>query len=196
MLANIEALALGYLIGNIQFAVILSHVMHKDDVRNHGSGNAGSTNMLRVYGKLAGILTFAGDILKGVLGVVIGRLLGGEVCACFGALGVVLGHCYPAFFGFHGGKGAASSLGAITALNPLFGGIVTLIVVIVAAITKTVSAASLAGTLGYLIMCLIWGSKANKLLAVALFTIIYLRHKENIIRIIKGSEGKLLDKDK
>ena len=66
MLAYIESAALGYIIGNIQFAVIFSHLLHRDDVRHHGSGNAGSTNMLRVYGKKDGIITFAGDLLKGV----------------------------------------------------------------------------------------------------------------------------------
>ena len=78
MLAYIESAALGYIIGNIQFAVIFSYLLHRDDVRHHGSGNAGSTNMLRVYGKKDGIITFAGDLLKGVAGVLIGRLLGGE----------------------------------------------------------------------------------------------------------------------
>ena len=104
MLAYIESAALGYIIGNIQFAVIFSYLLHRDDVRHHGSGNAGSTNMLRVYGKKDGIITFAGDLLKGVAGVLIGRLLGGENCAYMGAMGVVLGHCYPAFFGFSCGK--------------------------------------------------------------------------------------------
>ena len=96
MLAYIESAALGYIIGNIQFALIFSHLLHRDDVRHHGSGNAGSTNMLRVYGKKDGIITFVGDFLKGVAGVLIGRLLGGENCAYIGAVGVVLGHCYPA----------------------------------------------------------------------------------------------------
>ena len=86
MLAYIESAALGYIIGNIQFAVIFSYLLHRDDVRHHGSGNAGSTNMLRVYGKKDGIITFAGDLLKGVAGVLIGRLLGGENCAYMGAM--------------------------------------------------------------------------------------------------------------
>ena len=75
MLAYIESAALGYIIGNIQFAVIFSYLLHRDDVRHHGSGNAGSTNMLRVYGKKDGIITFAGDLLKGVAGVLILSLI-------------------------------------------------------------------------------------------------------------------------
>ena len=186
MLAYIESAALGYIIGNIQFAVIFSHLLHRDDVRHHGSGNAGSTNMLRVYGKKDGIITFAGDLLKGVAGVLIGRLLGGENCAYMGAMGVVLGHCYP----------VASSLGAVFALNPLYGGIVSIVAAIVAIATKTISAASLSGTAAYLIIALIWGTKGNKLFAAALFILICIRHRENIARMIAGSEGRVLEKFK
>ena len=196
MLAYIESAALGYIIGNIQFAVIFSYLLHRDDVRHHGSGNAGSTNMLRVYGKKDGIITFAGDLLKGVAGVLIGRLLGGENCAYMGAVGVILGHCYPVFFGFHGGKGVASSLGAVFALNPLYGGIVSIVAAIVAIATKTISAASLSGTAAYLIIALIWGTKGNKLFAAALFILICIRHRENIARMIAGSEGRVLEKFK
>jgi len=196
MLAYIESAALGYIIGNIQFAVIFSYLLHRDDVRHHGSGNAGSTNMLRVYGKKDGIITFAGDLLKGVAGALIGRLLGGENCAYMGAVGVVLGHCYPVFFGFHGGKGVASSLGAVFALNPLYGGIVSIVAAIVAIATKTISAASLSGTAAYLIIALIWGTKGNKLFAAALFILICIRHRENIARMIAGSEGRVLEKFK
>ena len=196
MLAYIESAALGYIIGNIQFAVIFSYLLHRDDVRHHGSGNAGSTNMLRVYGKKDGIITFVGDLLKGVAGVLIGRLLGGENCAYMGAVGVILGHCYPVFFGFHGGKGVASSLGAVFALNPLYGGIVSIVAAIVAIATKTISAASLSGTAAYLIIALIWGTKENKLFAAALFILICIRHRENIARMIAGSEGRVLEKFK
>lgn len=196
MLAYIESAALGYIIGNIQFAVIFSYLLHRDDVRHHGSGNAGSTNMLRVYGKKDGIITFAGDLLKGVAGALIGRLLGGENCAYMGAVGVILGHCYPVFFGFHGGKGVASSLGAVFALNPLYGGIVSIVAAIVAIATKTISAASLSGTAAYLIIALIWGTKGNKLFAAALFILICIRHRENIARMIAGSEGRVLEKFK
>lgn len=196
MLAYIESAALGYIIGNIQFAVIFGYLLHRDDVRHHGSGNAGSTNMLRVYGKKDGIITFAGDLLKGVAGALIGRLLGGENCAYMGAMGVVLGHCYPVFFGFHGGKGVASSLGAVFALNPLYGGIVSIVAAIVAIATKTISAASLSGTAAYLIIALIWGTKGNKLFAAALFILICIRHRENIARMIAGSEGRVLEKFK
>ena len=196
MLAYIESAALGYIIGNIQFAVIFSYLLHRDDVRHHGSGNAGSTNMLRVYGKLDGIITFAGDLLKGVAGVLIGKALGGESCAYVGAVGVLLGHCYPAFFGFHGGKGVASSLGAVFALNPLYGAAISVVAAIVAILTKTISAASLAGTTAYLVIALIWGTKANKLFAAVVFAVICIRHRENIARMIAGSEGRVLEKFK
>ena len=99
--------ALGYLLGNVQFAVIISRLKYKDDVRNHGSGNAGSTNMLRVFGLSSGLITFLGDLLKGILGVLIGRWIAGEVGGYICALFVVLGHDFPVFLRFKGGKGVA-----------------------------------------------------------------------------------------
>ena len=88
------------------------------------------------------------------------------------------------------------SLGAVFALNPLYGGIVSIVAAIVAIATKTISAASLSGTAAYLIIALIWGTKENKLFAAALFILICIRHRENIARIIAGSEGRVLEKFK
>ncbi len=99
-----------YLLGNVQFAIILSKWKYHDDVRKHGSGNAGSTNMLRVFGLKPGLLTFAGDFCKGVLAVLLGRLVAGERGSYVAALFVVLGHDFPVFLQFKGGKGVASNL--------------------------------------------------------------------------------------
>ena len=185
----------GYLIGNIQFAVIFSHVLHHDDVRHHGSGNAGSTNMLRVYGIKAGVITFIGDLIKGAGAVLLGRAIGGQEAAYCAALGVVIGHCWPVFFRFKGGKGVASSLGAAVLLNPFWGLIAGVAGIAVVLITRTISPASLTGFTVYLIIALIFGNTLwDKIAAALLFAIVVYRHRENIARLIQGKETAIFSK--
>ena len=93
----LACIAIGYLLGNIQTAIIVSRAYYHDDVRNHGSGNAGSTNMVRVYGYGPGAITFAGDFTKAFLGVLLGQLLCGQIGGYIAGLLVVIGHCWPAF---------------------------------------------------------------------------------------------------
>jgi len=191
------AALIGYLLGNIQFAVIFSHLRHHDDVRRHGSGNPGSTNMLRVYGIRDGALTFAGDLLKGVAGALIGRALGGEPAACAAALGVILGHDYPALFGFRGGKGVASSLGIAWALNPVWGAAVTAVALCVVLATKIISLASMVGAATLFAIALIWGGNVYvKLLAGAILLLVVLRHRDNIARLKNGTESRVSFKKK
>ena len=115
----------GYLLGSISFAVIVSKTMFGQDVRDYGSGNAGMTNILRVYGKKPAAFTLIGDFLKGAVAVLLGRMI-------FGWLGVVgsdgahlaglcalLGHLYPLYFGFRGGKGILTAVGIIAVIDPL-----------------------------------------------------------------------------
>lgn len=192
LMDGLAALA-GYLLGNVQFAVIFSHMLHHDDVRHHGSGNAGSTNMLRVYGIKAGVITFIGDLIKGAGAVLIGRALGGNDAAYWGALGVVLGHCWPVFFRFKGGKGVASSLGAAMLLNPGRGALVAVLGGIVAAVSRTISLASLSGFAAYFVLTLIFGDSLWEKIAISiLFIIVLYRHRENIARLVQGSESTVL----
>jgi len=185
----------GYLIGNIQFAVIFSHLLHHDDVRRHGSGNAGSTNMLRVFGLKAGVITFIGDLIKGAGAVLLGRAIGGQEAAYCAALGVVIGHCWPVFFRFKGGKGVASSLGAAVLLNPLWGLVAGVAGIVVAAITRKISPASLTGFTVYLIIALIYGNTMwDKISAILLFAIVVYRHRENIARLIHGEESAVFER--
>ena len=185
----------GYLIGNIQFAVIFSHLLHHDDVRRHGSGNAGSTNMLRVFGLKAGVITFIGDLIKGAGAVLLGRAIGGQEAAYCAALGVVIGHCWPVFFRFKGGKGVASSLGAAVLLNPLWGLVAGVAGIVVAAITRKISPASLTGFTVYLIIALIYGNTMwDKISAILLFAIVVYRHRENIMRLIHGEESAVFER--
>lgn len=185
---------LGYLLGNVQFAVLISRLKYRDDVRNHGSGNAGSTNMLRVFGLRSGLATFLGDLLKGMLGVLVGRWIagdaGGYVCALF----VVLGHDFPVFLGFKGGKGVAASLGVIWMIRPLYGLFVTLAAVVIILLFHMISVASMAGSVLFLLLAMIldWGNWLLISLAFLLWALLLVRHWENILRLARGEENKIV----
>jgi len=186
----IACIVIGYLLGNIQTAIIVSRAYYHDDVRNHGSGNAGSTNMVRVYGYGPGAITFAGDFIKALLGVLLGQLVAGQIGGYIAGLFVVVGHCWPVFDGFRGGKGVASSysiaiftfpLGALGAI--LIGGVILLI-------SKKMSIMSLAAMLIFFLATLLF-QLANLplvILAGLLTIVVFVRHTENIQRLIHGEE--------
>ena len=184
---------IGYLLGNIQTAIIVSRAYYHDDVRNHGSGNAGSTNMVRVYGYGPGAITFAGDFTKAFLGVLLGQLVCGEVGGYLAGLFVVIGHCWPVFDGFRGGKGVASSysiaiftfpLGALGAI--LIGGLILLI-------NKKMSIMSLAAMMLFFIANLVFRLNDLPLVILAglLTVVVFVRHADNIQRLIHGEEQRL-----
>ncbi|MDO4568446.1 MAG: glycerol-3-phosphate 1-O-acyltransferase PlsY [Clostridia bacterium] len=199
----------GYLIGNIEFAVIISRLTYKDDIRNHGSGNAGTTNMMRVYGMKPGLVTFLFDFLKGVLGTLLCSMLGGllpgdalyigatakELCTYIGAVCIVLGHDYPVFFKLKGGKGAASSLGIAYVLSPLAGVVVTVVCFIVIYASQMVSLGSLLGmtifTVWMTVVGITSGNAALAVMVCAMWVLLVVRHRDNIQRLIRGEESKL-----
>lgn len=187
---------LAYLLGNVQCAIILSKFKYHDDIRNHGSGNAGSTNMLRVFGLKPGLITFAGDFIKGMLAVVMGRFIAGEIGAYVASLFVVLGHDFPVFMHFKGGKGVASTFGIAWMLNPLYAVIVTVYAAIMLFLTRTVAIVSLTGVIVYLVLTMLLQSHNTPfvVLVAILFVLITVRHTENIKRIFTGKESKLFDK--
>ena len=183
----------GYLLGNLQTAIMVSRAYFHDDVRKHGSGNAGSTNMVRVFGYGPGAITFAGDFLKAFLGVLAGQLVCGTIGGYIAGLFVVVGHCWPVFAGFRGGKGVASSysvaiwtfpLGALIALA--VGGAILLV-------NKKMSIMSLVAILLFLIATLIFrlGDLPLVILAGLLAVIVYVRHIDNIQRLIHHEEQRL-----
>ena len=187
-----------YLLGNVQFAIILSKWKYHDDVRKHGSGNAGSTNMLRVFGLKPGLLTFAGDFCKGVLAVLLGRLVAGERGSYVAALFVVLGHDFPVFLQFKGGKGVASTFGIAWSLIPPFGMVLTVYAVIMIFLTRTIAIVSLSGVTLYLILAAIfyWKNTELLILIVLLVALVFVRHTDNIKRLISGEESKLFERKK
>lgn len=196
---GILILAIGYLLGSLSTGVIVSRAFGHTDIRSQGSGNSGTTNMLRVMGKKFALITFAGDLLKGILAVLIGRaLLHTQTGEILGAFGAILGHNFPLYFGFKGGKGIATSFGCLLIVFPLqtlaaFG-----VFLLVVALTRYVSAGSLAAavTLPLFIILttpynpVIWASVA----AIGLLAI--LRHAANIKRLMNHTERKLSFKKK
>ena len=187
--------AVGYLCGNLQTAILISKRYYHDDVRSHGSGNAGSTNMVRVFGFKPGIVTFIGDFCKAIAAVLLGRLLMGTLGGYVSALFVVLGHCYPVFAGFRGGKGVASSFAIAWVTFPLGAAITTAAAAIVLAATKKVSLVSLSGMLVFLITTLIFRITDIALVAlsVILTAIVYLRHTDNIRRLLHNEEKQIVN---
>ena len=200
MLSYILIIIIGYLLGNISTSYIIAKKMIGVDIRTQGSGNAGSTNVLRTLGKKAGAMTFAGDFLKGFIAVMIGELIakisGIDVLTAgyLGAIGVVCGHNWPAFLGFRGGKGVATSLGSMIAVNPIMALSCFGIFLIIVAITKYVSLGAIVGISCSPIMMIV--VKNNKGLLATLFlsaSVIYT-HRENIKRLFNGTERKLGEK--
>lgn len=190
----IASAIVGYLLGNIETAVILSRIKYHDDVRQHGSGNAGTTNMLRVFGMLPGILTFIGDFIKGIVAVLLGRLIAGNIGGYFCGLFSVLGHDFPAFFGFKGGKGVATTLAIAWMLSPLYAAIATIIGFVIIYFTQMVSLGSLIGVTLFMLTLAITNINSDLLLAnlcILLWVLVIVRHKDNIKRILKGTETKL-----
>ena len=173
---------IGYLCGNLQTSILISKRFYHDDVRDHGSGNAGSTNMVRVFGFKPGIVTFVGDFVKAVIAVLLGRLLMG-------------GHCFPAFAGFRGGKGVASSFAIAWMTFPLGAAITTVAVAIVLAASKKVSLGSLSGMVVFLLTTVLLRRTDVALMALAfvLTVLVYLRHLDNIRRLLHGEEKQIVN---
>ena len=202
VLATILAAAAAYLLGSVSFAVVVSKGLYHQDVRQYGSGNAGMTNILRTYGKKAAALTLAGDFLKGIAAVVIGRLIFAAMGvtlfdgAYVGGLFAILGHLYPVYFGFRGGKGILTSIGIIAVINPLvFVGLLIIGLPLIF-LTKIVSVGSLAGAVCYPILTLLVDSFQGGIswldfsFSVVIALLVIWMHRANIKRLLNGTENR------
>ncbi len=183
----------GYLLGGINFGIIVSKVRYKDDIRKHGSGNAGLTNMLRTYGKGAAAATLIGDVLKTILPCFIGSIVLGQTGAFFAGFAAVIGHMWPVWFNFKGGKGVLS-LAAVTlyCCPPFFLVMITIFFIIVAA-TKFISLGSVICALLYPIVLSRFIGTQNLVIipAAVIAFIIVFRHRSNIKRLYNKSENKI-----
>ena len=209
MIVYIIMAIIAYLIGSINFSVILSKKMAGFDVREKGSGNAGSTNMLRSVGKKAAALTLICDILKGVVSIGIAILLGNvvdnmnrEILLQIAGIAVVIGHPFPIFFGFRGGKGVATSLGVILMSNWQIGLICLVFALVLMVLTRMVSLGACAAAVLFPVLTLFINTnytvlsdgKSGKvyfIYSVLLAIIVLFNHRSNIKRILNGTENKV-----
>jgi glycerol-3-phosphate acyltransferase PlsY len=197
LIAPLLAAVLTYLIGSLSFAVIISRVMGLDDPRSYGSGNPGATNVLRSGNKTAAVLTLLFDLLKGLLPVAALNLWGerwgiGEGGVALAGLAAFLGHLWPVFFRFQGGKGVATAAGVLLALQPLLG-LATLVTwLIVAGFFRYSSLAALiSAAFAPFYHALIWGPSETTLAIVVMSGLLIWRHAANISKLIAGKESKL-----
>lgn len=200
---------IAYLIGSVNFSIIISKKMAGFDVREKGSGNAGTTNMLRSVGKGAAALTLICDILKGVISIIIAIILGNiikdinrEVLLQVAGVAVVIGHTFPIFFGFKGGKGIATSLGILLMSNWQIGLICLVFALALMALTRMVSLGSCAAAVLFPVLTLFINDNYNVLTegksgnvyfiySLILAVIVLYNHRSNIKRILEGKENKL-----
>ena len=183
----------GYLLGSVSSAVLVSKLMRLPDPRQSGSGNPGATNVLRLGNKPAAALTLLGDILKGALPVLIAKYLDADTTGiALAGLGAFLGHLFPVFFGFAGGKGVATSLGIFLALNPLIAGSQVALWALMALVFRYSSLAALVTALATPVL-LAWQMDDPVLtgFGVILAGLLAVRHRTNISRLCDYTEPKI-----
>ena len=182
-----------YFLGNISTGLLIGKLTAQIDIRQHGSGNAGTTNVMRTLSWVPSLLTLAGDVLKAVLAVVIGRAIAGEIGWIVGAVAVLLGHNWPVLFGFKGGKGMACSLGIILATEPLFALTVLAVQVLVLVITRYMSVASLTTSVLYpvLVICFHASDTPYVVFSILAACLAIFCHRSNISRLIHHTENRL-----
>lgn len=179
----------GYLLGSLSFSIILSKSFLGRDIRRQGSGNAGATNMTRVFGWAAGVATLLFDMLKAFLAMWIGRKLLGDVGVCLGGMTAITGHCFPVFHGFKGGKGV--SVGAALGLMIDWRVFIAIIIafLIGALLSKKVSVGSIAAAVTIVPATWIFAPRAPMIaLAVYGMVLVVIRHRDNIVRLCTGTE--------
>lgn len=181
---------IGYLLGSVSTGILYSRALGQD-IRTQGSKNAGATNMARVHGFSKGLVTLLGDSLKGVLSTLIGLWLAGETGAMIGGAAAAIGHMWPVFFGFKGGKGVATLLGVGLVIHPTVLLIALAIAILTIVLTKYVSLGSMVGVTSFTIGVIIAkGFWPVGLWAAALSALSCWRHKTNIQRLLSGTENK------
>lgn len=183
------AMLIAYFIGNISPAILIGK-LHGVDIKKEGSGNAGTTNVLRVLGKRAAMTTLAIDILKGYFAVKIGFGLGGYVAGTLCALTVFCGHIWPCFYHFKGGKGVATAFGAVFAINWQLALCLLALAAVGVAITRRMSVGSLLAAAGFLVLG--WYMEPDFWpVGVVMVLIIIVKHRANLVRLFRGEEPKM-----
>jgi len=183
---------IGYFLGNISSSYLVGKLMGKVDVREHGSGNLGATNVYRVLGFKAGVIVFLADTLKGLLATLIGLWIKGDVGGLIGGIAAVAGHNWPFLLEFKGGKGIATSFGSLIILFPLISLILLIVEVLVIALTGYVSLASITVAVLFPILVIAFRYSIKHIIAALILAILAIyRHRSNISRLLKGQENKV-----
>lgn len=182
---------LAYLLGSVPFGILVTRAMGLGDLRAIGSGNIGATNVLRTGNKGAALATLLLDGGKGAVAVLLARWLVGEDAAQVAGLAAFLGHLYPVWLGFRGGKGVATFLGVLLALNWLVGAAVCLTWLLTAVVTRTSSIAALVAAASSGLWILILTDGSLLILSLILTILIYVRHSANLKRLKAGTEPKI-----
>lgn len=197
---NVSAVIAAYLIGSLSFAVIVSKYYGMDDPRTYGSGNPGATNVLRSGKKKAAALTLLGDALKGLVAVILARCLQdalnlSDIAIAAVAVAALVGHMWPIFFGFKGGKGVATALGVLLALSPATALVCAAIWLVMAFGFKVSSLAALVATVAApLVAFWLMPYPSWAWATVVIAVLVLYRHKSNIQNLLQGKEGKIGDK--
>ena len=186
-------LVVPYFLGSINFGIIISKLFHGEDIREYGSGNAGMTNMLRTYGKRDAAITLIGDALKAVVAVILGRILFGISGGYVAGLICILGHAFPCYYKFKGGKGVVVTAATIAVIDWRIFLVLLGIFILVVAFSKYISLGSVCGMLVFPLLVQVWdrGLSINVLLSCLISALVIFLHRGNIKRIYNGTESKL-----
>lgn len=191
----LASIAIGYLLGNFQTGLVVGWVSRKIDLRKHGSGSTGATNALRTLGLASALITFLGDLAKGMLASAIGLALAGEAGQLAASLCVVLGHVWPVFFRFHGGKGVSTSVGALILVAPVPVACCMIVSIALMALTRYVSLGNIVGEVCFAVYALISGLRqghvAFAVISALVVAVVVFSHRANIARLLAGKESRL-----
>ena len=206
MATYIVVTIIAYLLGSISFSVIISKKIAGFDVREKGSGNAGSTNVLRSVGKKAAIITLVCDVLKGVLAVLVAYIVGlifkdsidRPLLVQLAGIAVIVGHTFPIFFGFKGGKGIATALGVLLITNWNIGLICLVFALVLMALTRVVSLGSIVAAVLFPVLVIFMPHTAYLIdgnyivYSILIAMLVIFNHRENVKRLLEGKENKLV----
>jgi glycerol-3-phosphate acyltransferase PlsY len=195
MIQDLLLVAFAYLLGSLSSAIIVCKVLGLPDPRTQGSNNPGATNVLRIGGKKAAAVTLVGDSLKGLIPLLVAHVLDViPLIFALTAMAAFLGHLYPLFFGFQGGKGVATALGVQFGLHWMIGGGVAAIWLFMAKVLNISSLAALVSmALAPVIVWLVWPAPELVIMQIALTLLLFWRHRSNIRNLLSGAEGKIKD---
>lgn len=197
MLGAILAIIASYLIGSIPFGLITGKLWADIDVREYGSGNIGTSNVLRTVGPAAAIIVFALDVAKGAVAVYLGSLVGGDFVRIMAGVAAIAGHNWPIYLKFKGGKGIATSLGAVISLTPVIALVLLGFWIVIVGLTRYISLGSVAVAVLFPFFLIISRAPLTYILAGALISAFAIyRHRSNIQRLLAGTEHKIGEKAK